>query len=377
MDKAAPTVIVSLDSQLAQRWPATLTVSDAEALLVKAIFAGEVAACARALLQLPVGLLDTAARSRAQAAEDVCNVIDAETNAEQDRVIALLSAAGVDAHPARTTSSTKQFHSFNLRVSPDNLEAALAVADKEGYRRRAPSHGAGWESYRRTHSAVTLIRTDEVTTRWVLRWSEATPSGWMRKVLHPSVVDYRLVDLPTPLWPLYHVLRPMRLIFDRLVRLRRHSDWIFLGTPLSLVPSLLEFAQVTPADRVVDLGCGDARILVHAAQQIGCTAYGIEQDPEYVGIARKRVEEANLNDRVRIEEGDATDARLDDASVVFLFLPQDAIRCIVPKLLQRLPSGARILAHEQVPLHESLVPDATIPVFADNSLTVTHRWIVP
>ncbi len=377
MDIAAPTVITSLDSELAQSWPATLTVSQTEALLVKAIFAGKAAACARALLELPEKNFDTAARARAQAAEDACNLIDAETVREQDRVIALLRAAGVDVDPTKNASSGKQFHSFELRISPKDLEAALAVADAEGFRRWGPTHGAGWESYRRTQSAVTLIRTDDITTRWILRWSDKRPSGRLRDLLQPSVVDYRLVDLPTPLWPLYHVLRPLRLVFDRLVRWRGQSDWIFLGTPLSLVPPLLEFGQVTATDRIVDLGCGDGRILIYAAQHLGCTAYGIEQDPEYARIARGRVDDASMSDRVKIEVGDATRAELEGTSVVFLFLAQDAIRRLVPDLLQSLPSGARILAHEQVPLHESLIPDETKPLFANNCLTVAHRWLAP
>ena len=251
------------------------------------------------------------------------------------------------------------------------------MADKEGYRRWAPTHGGGWESYRRTHTAVTLIRTDDVTTRWVLRWADAKRSGRLRNLLQPTVVDYRLVDLPTPLWPLLHALRPLRLVFDRLVRFRRQAAWVFLGTPTSLVPSLLEFGQVSAKDRIVDLGCGDGRILVHAAQRLGCTAYGIEQDPEYARVARERVTDAAVSDRVEIDVGDAINAELGDASVAFLFLPQDAPRRLVPDLLRRLPSGARILTHEQMPLHGSLVPDATMPLFADNSLTVAHRWVVP
>jgi hypothetical protein len=377
MESAVPPVIASLDSTLAQRWPASLTLPDVEALLVRAIFARNVAECARALLELPKESLDAEARKHAQAAQDTCRLIDAEMAAEQDRVIALLQDAGIDAAPKRDQASGNQFHSFELRVAPGDLEAALAVADSEGFRRWAPTHGGGWESYRRTHTDVTLIRTDDVTTRWVLRWSDAKRSGRLQNLLQPSGVDYGLIDLPTRLWPLYHLIRPLRLVFERLLRFRRQAAWVFLGTPTSLVSRLLEFGQVSSSDTIIDLGCGDGRILVHAAQQLGCTAYGIEQDLQYADIARKRVKDALVADRVEIQVGDATRAKLHGASVVFLFLPQDAVRRLVPELLRRLPSGARILAHEQVPFHQDLQPDETIPLFAENSLTVAHRWVVP
>jgi hypothetical protein len=376
METSAPTVIFSLDSELAKRWPAKITVSEVEALLVQAIFEGKVAVCARELLELPDEYLEAESLALAQTAQNTCGVIDAETVAEQGRVLRLLNAAGIDARSSRQKSSGNQYHSFELRVATQDLEAALDVADSAGFRRWAPTRGGGWESYRRTHTAVTLIRTDDVTMRWVLRWSDTQRPGRLHSLLQPSLVDYRLVDLPTLLWPLYHLLRPVRLVFDRLVRFRRQAAWVFLGTPTSLVPSLLEFGEVTGADRIVDLGCGDGRILVHAAQRLGCKAYGIEQDPDLARLARERAEAASVSDRVTIETGDAATADLETASVVFLFLPQDAIRRLVPQLLQRLPSGARILAHEQVPLHGSPTPDATMPIFAGNSLTVAHRWIV-
>jgi hypothetical protein len=376
MNSVTPTVITSLDPELAQNWPVRLNLAEVEALLVKAIFAGKVAACASALLELPAKCLDATARGRAQSAQNTCRVIDAETDAEQARVLALLRAAGINAKSKRDKSVGKQFHSFELRVAPEELEAALTLADSQGFRRWAPTKRGGWDSYRRTHTDVTLIRTDDVTTRWVLRWSDAKRAGRLRNLLQPSLVDYGLIDLPTLLWPLYHLLRPLRLVFERVLRLRRHAAWVFLGTPTSLVPQLLEYGQVTSSDRIVDLGCGDGRILVYAAQRIGCSAYGIEQDLEYARIARQRVKDASVVDRVEIEVGDATSAEIEDASVVFLFLPQDAVRRLVPNLLQRLPSGARILAHEQVRFHESLRPDETMPLFAKNSLTVAHRWVV-
>ena len=158
---------------------------------------------------------------------------------------------------------------------------------------------------------------------------------------------------------------------------RRIPDVVYIPTPPDVVDAMLQLAEMGRDDVVYDLGCGDGRILVHAAKEVGCTAYGIEQDPEYANDARRRVEDAAVGNRVKIDVGDATRADLDGATVVFLFLPPDAVRRLIPELLRRLPSGARILTHEQMPLHDSLNPDATVPLFAGHSLTVAHRWSVP
>jgi hypothetical protein len=374
---SVPTVINSLDPGLANRWPTAMTRSDVDALLVRAIYAGKVASCASAVLDLHDEYLDNEGRAQAVAAADACRSIDAETAEAQRRIIAALESAGIAAQAKHPNPAGNQFHSFELRISTDSLEAALSVADSESFRRWAPTGGGGWESYRRTHTAVTLIRADDVTTRWILRWADARRVRRLQRLMQPTVIDYRTVNLPRHLWPLYHVFRPIRLTLDRLVRRRRQAAWPFLGTPLSLVRPLLEFGQVGAMDRVVDLGCGDGRILVQAAQEVGCTAYGIEQDPQYANVARQRVQDAAVGDRVDIDVGDVARADLDGASVVFLFLPPDAVRRLVPDLLRRLPRGARILTHEQMPLHARLTPDATLPLFAGHSLTVAHRWAVP
>ena len=52
----------------------------------------------------------------------------------------------------------------------------------------------------------------------------------------------------------------------------RNPDVVYVGTPYDLVSQMLQMAKVKKSDLVYDLGCGDGRMLVVAAQKYGCRA---------------------------------------------------------------------------------------------------------
>jgi SAM-dependent methyltransferase len=377
MTRPAPRVVAELDRDLAAAWPSHLTPGRLEALLVSAVHARRLAECARALLESSQVELDGGGVAILRSALAACEQIRSETVVEQARMAELLTAAGIG---ARTTApdapSHMQDHRFEVSVDSVDVDRALSVAEADGYARWAPMAGGAWESYRRTHSTVLLIKADAVTTRVILRWAPNPAPSRVRSWIRPTLIDYGLVALPTPLWPAYHLLRPVRLVLDRLKGSRRPTAWPYLGTPTGLLEPLLAFAGVTSRDRIVDLGCGDGRILIHAAHSKGCRGLGIEQDPTYADLARRRSAAAAVGDRVRIEVGDARRADLGEATVVFLFLPPDAVRRLVPDLLGRLKPGARILSHEQQPRTGGPAPGRSSPVFGPNAVTVAHLWTV-
>src|SRR3712207_2060027 len=85
-----------------------------------------------------------------------------------------------------------------------------------------------------------------------------------------------------------HAYDPARIILSQAAPAaaptRRSPDVIFVPTPNEVVDKMLEMAKVTAKDVVYDLGCGDGRIVITAAQKYGCRAVGIDIDP-------KRIEE--------------------------------------------------------------------------------------
>lgn len=102
-------------------------------------------------------------------------------------------------------------------------------------------------------------------------------------------------------------------------------------TPLKDVYKGLEYAQLKPGDRFVDYGCGDARWLIAAAEDYGCTSIGVEIDPTQVEIARRAVKDAALEDKITIIEGDAITEDV-EADVGVSFLYSDVLEQLVPKI---------------------------------------------
>ncbi len=150
---------------------------------------------------------------------------------------------------------------------------------------------------------------------------------------------------------------------------------VFLGTPLDLIVPVLDLADPGVDDVVIDLGCGDGRVLIEAVRRFGCRARGVENDPRLVARARERVAAAGLSDRIEVVEGDATGTPVDDITIAFLFLPPDTAAALLPGLLARLPAGARVLAHEQLAVAWPVAPDRS-RLLAEGHLTVAHRWTV-
>jgi SAM-dependent methyltransferase len=122
-------------------------------------------------------------------------------------------------------------------------------------------------------------------------------------------------------------------------------DVAYWATPQPVVDKMLRLARVTASDLVYDLGCGDARSLVTAAQKYGARGVGIDIDPALVEKARENVRRAGVEDLVRIERADIFEVDVSPATVVFLYMvPRFNLR-LVPQL-KKLGRGSRIVSHE-------------------------------
>ena len=125
----------------------------------------------------------------------------------------------------------------------------------------------------------------------------------------------------------------------------RGPDVIFVPTPNDVVDMMLRMAGVSKKDTVYDLGCGDGRIVITAAQKYGARGVGIDIDPERVTEATDNVKKAGVADRVRIMQGDLFEADISAATVVTLYLLTDLNLKLRPKLLRDLKPGTRIVSH--------------------------------
>jgi len=123
------------------------------------------------------------------------------------------------------------------------------------------------------------------------------------------------------------------------------ADVVFLPTPPAVVDAMLDLAGVHAGDVLYDLGAGDGRIAIAAAQRFGIRAVGIEINPGMVEIARTNVRRAGLEKQVVIRQGDALQADIREASVVTLFLFRELNLKLRSRLRAQLQPGARIVSH--------------------------------
>ena len=122
-------------------------------------------------------------------------------------------------------------------------------------------------------------------------------------------------------------------------------DIEYVPTPQVVVDKMLEVLELHDGDVLYDLGCGDGRIVVTAAQRYGVKAFGWDIDPRRVREARANVKKAGVEGLATIEIGDVFKLDLSPATAVTLYLlPQLNVR-LIPQL-QRLRRGSRIVSHD-------------------------------
>jgi len=131
----------------------------------------------------------------------------------------------------------------------------------------------------------------------------------------------------------------------------RPPDIYFVGTPQPIVDAMLRLARVTADDVVYDLGSGDGRIVILAAQKYGARGVGVEIDPALVARARQIAREAGVEDKVSFVEGDLFTTDISAATVVTLWLSSSLNAQLEPILKRQLRAGARIVSH-QFPIAE-------------------------
>jgi SAM-dependent methyltransferase len=152
----------------------------------------------------------------------------------------------------------------------------------------------------------------------------------------------------------------------------RQPDIYFTPTREVVADAMLQLARVTPDDVVYDLGSGDGRIVMLAAQKYGARGVGIEIDAHLVAVSRQVAREGQVAHRVTFVEGDLFSADISDATVVMLYLSPGVNRRLEPKLRTELKPGTRIVSHQF--LIGSWPPQETVRAEDGTNL---YLWIVP
>ena len=119
------------------------------------------------------------------------------------------------------------------------------------------------------------------------------------------------------------------------------KDVVWVPTPSPLVEKMLDLAEVTPQDFVMDLGSGDGRNIIAAARR-GARALGVEYDHDLVELSRRLAREAGVADKATFVQGDMYEADISQATVLALFLKPENLDRMQDKFLALKP-GTRIV----------------------------------
>ncbi len=141
---------------------------------------------------------------------------------------------------------------------------------------------------------------------------------------------------------------------------------------LDVVQVMLDIAKVDKNDLVYDLGCGDGRIVIAAAQERGASGVGVDLDPERIKESLENARKANVADRVQFFQQNLFQTEIGKATVVMLYLYPEVNLKLRPKLFRELQPGTRLVSHS----HDmgTWQPDHTVT--ASNGHTV-YFWVIP
>ena len=154
------------------------------------------------------------------------------------------------------------------------------------------------------------------------------------------------------------------------------KDVIWVPTAQALVDKMLDLAQVTTSDFVMDLGSGDGRTVITAAKR-GARAIGIEYNPNMVELSKSNAAAAGVGERAQFMRADLFETDLSQATVITIFLLPDINLKLRPKILELKP-GTRVVSNSfnmgQWQDDETGTVDS---MQSCTSYCVAHLWIVP
>ena len=152
----------------------------------------------------------------------------------------------------------------------------------------------------------------------------------------------------------------------------------YVPTPSDVVDRMLALASVTSRDVVYDLGCGDGRIIIAAAQKLGARGVGVDIDPVRIAEAQRHAARAQVEHLVTFRLEDALDTDVSEATVVTLYLlsayllPAHNV-ALRPILTRQLRPGARIVSHNYA-MGDSEPDVVDVFTSADDQSRTLYLW---
>ena len=155
----------------------------------------------------------------------------------------------------------------------------------------------------------------------------------------------------------------------------RAPDVPYQPTNTEVVQVMLRLAKVGARDVVYDLGCGDGRIVITAARDLGARGVCVDIDPERIAEARANARRAGVTDRIRFLTQDLFKTDIRGATAVMLFLWPEVNLALRSKLLRELSPDTRVVSH----MHDmgDWKPEQTVKIAASDRDRTVYLWTIP
>lgn len=152
------------------------------------------------------------------------------------------------------------------------------------------------------------------------------------------------------------------------------GDPPFIATPEQVVDLMLDLAGVGDGDLVYDLGSGDGRMVIAAAER-GARGIGVEYDADLVRLSQELARQRGVTELTEFVHADIFETAFGDADVVMLYLGAAFNRRLRPRLLETLRPGARVVSHA---FHmDDWEPDDVVTIGNGAGRATVYLWHVP
>ncbi len=181
-------------------------------------------------------------------------------------------------------------------------------------------------------------------------FADVTRADYKGKYAHDEAAGYLRVTLALSgapvnnrVWQYFGKEDALYAYLKKAGRLR--LDVIWGPTQPEVMEQMFIYTKPKPGDVVYDLGCGDGRILITAAEKFGVRGVGADIDPMRIAAGEKVVKQKKLESKVSLVNKNLFDMDISEASIVTLYLNIKVNRRLRPKLFRELKPGTRIVSH--------------------------------
>lgn len=154
----------------------------------------------------------------------------------------------------------------------------------------------------------------------------------------------------------------------------RKPDIGFIPMPPEAVTATLTLAKLTRDDVLYDLGSGDGRVVIAAAEQFGTRGVGIDIDPQRIQEACEKARQARVSDRVQFRQQDLFESDFSEATVVVLYLLPHLNLRLRSILFRQLKPGTRVISHDFDMGDWQPEQVIRLPIEEESTL---YYWVIP